>query len=183
MRHALSLLTGTLVALVCVLFLHQASSLSVFALAGCGLGICLVTRTWAYNLPALRRAGVRLRIFWRRHGAEVLPRHTAPVPFVRRHLGRVNAMWLSYSLIVGWAAYEILDGTRFIGHAPIERAAAGASSAMDAVAGTSAAIRALSTVPQRDLDVSGNLRSFSAPALPVGADSEALLPEPPVKEF
>lgn len=214
MRHALSLLIGIAIALVCVLFLYGASSLSLLALTGIGIGVCLLTRTWAYNLPALRRAGVRLRIFWRRHGRRTaLPVRVAAGPFVRRQIGRVNLMWLSYVLIAGWAFFEMLDGTRLTS-APIERAAAGASSAMDAVADTSAAIRALSAVgeaPQRDL-----AGGITAAALPQGSDAdrmvlrsesrsqvmgtageprtgdqgcgtssmlEALLPEPPVKEF
>lgn len=158
MRHALSLLTGIAVAAAGMLLLHQASSLSLFALASCGIGICLVTRTWAYNLPALRRASVRLRIHWRRHGAATPPVAVDAGPFVRRQLGRVNLMWLSYVLIAGWAVYEIADGTPFTG-APVERAAVGASSAMDAVAGTSAAIRALSAVGEASAsrDLAGGL--------------------------
>lgn len=213
MRHALSLLTGIAVAAVCVMFLHQASSLSLFALAGCGIGICVLTRTWAYNLPALRRASVRLRIRWRRHGAATLPIPVEAGPFVRRQLGRVNLMWLSYALIAGWTFYEIVDGTPFTG-APIERAAAGASSAMDAVAGTSAAIRALSAVGDASAsrDLAGGLTAAGmqqgkdadrvmlqtenrgqvmGAAQPRNGDSgcstssvlEALLPSPPVKEL
>jgi hypothetical protein len=108
----------------------------------------------------------------------------------------------------------MFGGTRF-STAPIERAAAGASSAIDAVAGTSAAIRALSAVgegSQRELGA-----GITAAALPQGSDAdrvmmkteaqgqvmggapleprngdsgcntssmlEALLPQPPVKEF
>jgi hypothetical protein len=171
MRHALSLLSGIAVALLCVALLHQASSLSLFALAGCGVGIGLLTRTWAYQLPAVRRASVRLRILLRRHA---VPSPAVPVgagPFVRRQLGRVNLMWLSYALIAGWAFYEMLEGTRFVG-APIERAAAGASSAVDAVAGTSAAIRALGAVgdtPQADRSVG------IAAALPTATDGDGAL--------
>jgi hypothetical protein len=178
MRHALSLLSGITVALLCVLLLHQASSLSLFALAGCGIGICVLTRTWAYNLPALRRASVRLRIYWRRHARHALPGSTAAGPFVRRQLGRVNPMWLSYALIASWAVYEMLDGTRFLGAAPIERAAAGASTAMDAVAGTSAAIRALSAVgatQQRGERDVGGVMGIAATALPNGPDPGRLL--------
>jgi hypothetical protein len=172
MRHALSLLTGIAVAAACVLFLHQASSLSQLALAGCGVGICLLTRTWAFNLPAVRRGAVRLRILWRRHAPVALPAVTLAEagPFVRRQVGRVNLMWLSYALIAGWAVYEMLDGPRFT-TAPIERAAAGASSAMDAVAGTSAAIRALSAVGDAAAtaprDRAGGI---TAAALPAGQD-------------
>jgi hypothetical protein len=87
-------------------------------------------------------------------------------------------MWLSYALIASWAAYEMLDGTRFMNTAPIEQAAAGASSAMGAVAGTSAAIRALSavgTAPQRDRDSSG-VMGIAATALPSsGAASDRVL--------
>lgn len=173
MRHALSLLTGVAVAAVCLLFLHQTSSLSVFALAGCGIGICLLTRTWAYNLPAVRRASVRLRIRWRRHGTSTLPAVEEAGPFVRRQLARVNLMWVSYALIAGWTFYEIVDGTPLTG-APIEHAAAGASSAMDAVAGTSAAIRALSAVgdpsPSRELG-----RGISAAALAQAADGDRVM--------
>ena len=173
MRHALSLLTGIAVALLCVWSLHQASSLSLLALAGCGVGVCLLTRTWAYNLPLLRRASVRLRILWRRHVRSEWPDQVHAGPFLRRQLGRVNLMWVSYAVIAGWTFVEILGGSRF-DTAPIERAAAGASSAMDAVAGTSAAIRALSAVgegaQQREIGA-----GLSATALPKGADADRLM--------
>lgn len=173
MRHTLSLLTGISVSGVCLLFLHQASSLSLLALGICGIGICLVTRAWAYNLPVLRRAGVRLRIFWRRHAAIAVPVTVEPGPFFRRQLERVNFMWLSYALIAGWAFYEMLDVSRYTG-APIERAAAGASSAIDAVAGTSAAIRALSAVG--DAPQSGELAAgLTAAALPKGSEADRVM--------
>lgn len=173
MRQALSLLSGIVVALACVLLLHRASSLSLFALAGCGVGICLLTRTWAHHLRALRRASVRLRILWRRHAPDALPRRVEAGPFVRRQLGRINPMWLSYGLIAGWAAYEMLDGSRVLTIAPIERAAMGASSAVEAVAGTSAAIRALSAVGSAPQGASGV--GIRATTLSPGSEADRLL--------
>lgn len=211
MRHALSLLSGVTVALVCGLILHQTSSLSVLALAGCGIGVALLARAWAYNLPAVRRASVRLRILWRRHGVDTRPMRSAARPFVRQQIGRVNPMWLSYALLTGWALYEMVDETRF-NTAPIQDVAASASSAMDAVAGTSAAVRALSAVngaPLRDVSIGGTelpqspdtdrllqVQQTESRSQVMGAAGEirngssgcktvleAFLPDPPVNEF
>ncbi len=55
---------------------------------------------------------------------------------------RLNPMWLSYVVLSGWAIYEVV-AVSHLGRDPMQRVAATASSAVDAVASTSAAVVAL----------------------------------------
>ena len=55
---------------------------------------------------------------------------------------RAKLMWVSYALLAAWALYEVVPQTS-LARQPMEMAAAGASSAITAMATTSAAIRVI----------------------------------------